>query len=366
MSEKRIMICGGGTGGHLYPALAVGTSLRSIEPGIRLLFVGGHRDVERRIMEQHGVDFVPINVEGLKGRGLRKIPALFMLIGSLGRSRRLLREFKPGLVIGAGGYSSGPLVLLASLRGIPTVILEQNAIPGFTNRLLARRVDRAIVSFPGTAGCFGSKGIYIGNPVREEFENMPPKPEGPGLDILVFGGSQGSHFLNELVSACLPLLSGNREDLRITHQTGPKDIDAVRAGYKAAGFDDGPVAPYYPDMAARFAAADLIISRAGATSCAEIIASRKAAILVPFAGAADDHQTKNARELEAVGGAVVMTEAEATPGLLADRILHFLADKAGLRSLAGNLDSLRTEKAADKIAALCLSLMSNAGDGGKK
>ncbi len=366
MAEKRVLICGGGTGGHLYPALAVGAKLRSIEPGMRLLYAISHREVERKIMERHGVDFVPIRIEGLKGWGLHKVPALFMLLGAFRRSNRLLREFKPGLVIGAGGYSSGPLVLLASMKGIPTLILEQNAIPGFTNRLLARRVDRAVVAFPGTAGCFGPKGVYLGNPVREGFENMPPKPEGPGLDVLVFGGSQGSHFLNEKFTACLPLLAGRRDDLRITHQTGAREYEKVRAAYEAAGFDGGRVAPFYNDMAARFAAADLIISRAGATSCAELIAARKAAILVPFAEAADDHQTRNARELEAVGGAEVMTEAGTTPELLAGRILHYLADKGALGRMADKLGSLRTEKAADRIAALCLDLMTGAADGGKK
>jgi len=357
MDGKRVIICAGGTGGHLYPALAVGAGLRSLEPDIRILYVGSHRKVEKKIMEQHGVDFVPIKVEGLKRRGLRKFPALFMLIGAFRRSHQLLLEFKPHLVIGAGGYSSGPLVLLASRRKIPTVILEQNAVPGFTNRLLARRVDRAVVAFPATAAAFGDKAVYLGNPVRQEFENLPAKAEKEGLDLLILGGSQGSRFLNERVTACLPLISSERAGLRIVHQTGDKDYDWVKKRYQEEGFAADDVLPYLNDMPARFAAADLIISRAGAMTCAEIIAAGKAAVLVPFAGAVDDHQTKNALQLQNVSGAELIPEAEASAERLAARISHFLKNKSELSSMANNLNVLRTEKAAEKIAKLSLSLI---------
>lgn len=357
MSGERVIICGGGTGGHLYPALAVGSALRAMRPDLGILFVGSHREVERRIMERYGVDFVPMRIEGLKGRGLRRIPAMFILLGAFLRSSALLRREKPDLVIGAGGYSSGPIVLLASRRRIPTIILEQNALPGFTNRLLARRVDRAVVAFQATAAVFGSKGVYLGNPVREEFEHLPAKPEHDGLDVLVFGGSQGSRFLNRAVTDALPLLAREHSRLRLTHQTGEQDLEWVREKYREAGFAESEVAPYFQDMPDRFTAADLIVCRSGATTCAEIIAARKAAVFVPFAGAADDHQTRNARELEKVGGAVVLSEAEASPEKLAGAVLRFIDDKEALKRMGRGLDALRTDGAAGKIAGLCLELM---------
>ena len=357
MKFRDVIISGGGTGGHLYPALVVGRKLLELRPELRLTYAGTHRRVEKRIMQEHRVRFMPMRIEGLMGRGLRSVRGLFILPLSFVQSLVLLIRTKPGLVVGVGGYSSGPLVLLASWLGFPTLILEQNARPGFTNRLLARWARKAVVSFPATLPYFKGKGVLFGNPVRENFYTLPPKKRTGGLSVLVFGGSQGSHFLNETITAALPLLAPKKDRLQIAHQTGPQELEAVAAAYRSSGFGTGEVAAYFPDMAGYFGRADLVICRAGATTLAELIAARKAAILVPFAGASEDHQTLNARQLEAVGGAEVIPEDQAAPEILASRILHYLDRTEELDAMERKLAALRPEDPAGRIAGLCLSLM---------
>jgi len=357
MTKRGVIIGGGGTGGHLYPALVVGRKLLAKSPGLGLTYVGTGREVEGKIMAEQGVAFIPLRIEGLKGRGWKSLRALLLLPAAFVRSLALLLRARPRLVIGVGGYSSGPIVLLASWLRVPTVILEQNARPGFTNRLLARWVSRAVVAFPSTLPAFRGKGVVLGNPVREEFYALPAKKRAAVLDVLVFGGSQGSRFLNDRIVAALPLLAPARDRLRLTHQTGTNDLERVRAAYAAAGFAGAEVAAYFPGMAACFGRADLVVCRAGATTLAEIIAARKAAVLVPFAGASEDHQTANARELAAAGGAVVVPEAEATAEALAGRILRFLDRPEELEAMERRLAGLQAEDPAGRIADLCLSLM---------
>jgi UDP-N-acetylglucosamine--N-acetylmuramyl-(pentapeptide) pyrophosphoryl-undecaprenol N-acetylglucosamine transferase len=360
MRRPGVIISGGGTGGHLYPALVVGRKLLELAPQIALTYVGTRREVEGRIMADHGVRFIPMRIEGLKGRGLKSLRGLAVLPFALAHALGILVRTRPALVVGVGGYSSGPIVLLASWFRVPTVVLEQNARPGFTNRLLARWVRRAVVAFPSTLPAFRGKGVALGNPVREGFYTLPAKARGPVLDVLVFGGSQGSHFLNARIVEALPLLAAAKDRLRLVHQTGTNDVADVATAYKAAGYDGAEVAAYLPDMPAYFGRADLIVCRAGATTLAELIAARKAALIVPFAGAADDHQTANARELEAVGGAVVVPESEATAEALAARVLRFLARPEELDALERNVGRLQAEDPAGRIAALCLSLMTPA------
>ena len=357
MKKRSVVISGGGTGGHLYPALVVGRRLLAMEPGLDLTYVGTRRDVEQKIMAEHGVKFIPMRIEGLKGRGLKSLRALVILPLAFVHSLAILVRTRPGLVIGVGGYSSGPIVLLASWFRVPTVILEQNARPGFTNRLLARWVDRAVVAFPSTLPAFKGKGVVLGNPVREDFYALPAKKRTGALDVLVFGGSQGSRFLNDRITAALPFLAAAKGRLRMAHQTGTNDLERVRAAYRASGFDGAEVAAYFPGMAAYFGRADLIVSRAGATTLAEIIAARRAALLVPFAGASDDHQSANARELEAAGAAEVLPEDKTTPETLAARILHYLDHTGELEAMERNLARLQAGDPAGRIAELCLSLM---------
>jgi UDP-N-acetylglucosamine--N-acetylmuramyl-(pentapeptide) pyrophosphoryl-undecaprenol N-acetylglucosamine transferase len=357
MKTRGVIISGGGTGGHLYPALVVGRKILALASDIALTYVGTRRDVESRIMSAHGVQFIPMRIEGLKGRGLKSLRGLLLLPLAFSHSLFILVRTRPALVVGVGGYSSGPIVLLASWLRIPTVILEQNARPGFTNRLLARSVRKAVVAFPSTLPAFKGKGVVLGNPVREEFYALPAKRRSATLEVLVFGGSQGSHFLNERVAAALPLLAATGDRVRLTHQTGTNDLDRVVSAYRANGFSKAEVAAYFPGMAACFGRADLVVCRAGATTLAELIAARKAAVLVPFAGASEDHQTANARELEAVGGAVVVPEAEATAEALAARILRYLDHPEELEAMERNVARLQAEDPAGRIAGLCLSLM---------
>lgn len=357
MSARKVIISGGGTGGHLYPALVVGRKLGALNTGVTLTYVGTERDVEKKIMSENDVRFYPLKIEGLKGRGWKSLKGMLLLPLSFFQSLVLLLRTKPDLVIGAGGYSSGPVVLLAAWLRIPTLILEQNAYPGFTNRLLARWVRKAAVAFTSSLPYFKGKGVLTGNPVREEFYALPSRPPKEELTLLVFGGSQGSHFLNERVTAALPFLAPKKNSVRVLHQTGPKDLEWVRKAYRSAGFDTAVVESFFSVMAAAFAEADLILSRAGATTLAEIIASPRAALLVPFGEAAEDHQTRNARELEAVGGAEMIPESNATPEYLSERILFYLHNKGQLTVMEKNLLPLRSEKAAETIAALCLTLM---------
>jgi len=357
MKEKKVIISGGGTAGHLYPALAVGDKLKEIDPALHLTFVGSRREVEKNIMKHHQANFIALKIEGIKGRGLKAIKSLLLLPLSFMKSFAILLRIKPNLVIGAGGYSSGPIVLLASLMKIPTLILEQNLYPGFTNRLLIPRVRKAVVSFKNSLPSFKEKGIFMGNPVREEFYNISPKTRNSKLTILIFGGSQGSHFLNKGITASLSLLKKEKDNLRIFHQTGKKDIEWVKKCYFQNEFEEVFVAPYFFDMASYFQKSDLIISRAGATTIAELIASQKASLLIPFSEATDNHQFFNARELEKIRGAEIILEEEFTPEILVDKIFNFLKNKEKINQMEKNLISMKTEKASEKISNLCFEFM---------
>jgi UDP-N-acetylglucosamine--N-acetylmuramyl-(pentapeptide) pyrophosphoryl-undecaprenol N-acetylglucosamine transferase len=357
MKEKKIIISGGGTAGHLYPALAVGDKLKEKDPALHLTFIGSRREVEINIMKHYQVNFVALPIEGIKGRGLKAVKSLLLLPLSLLKSFVILLRIRPGLVIGAGGYSSGPVVLLASLMKTPTLILEQNLYPGFTNRLLIPWVRQAVVSFKSSLPSFKGKGIFIGNPVREAFYHLSPKEKSEKFTVLIFGGSQGSHFLNKTMIASLPLLKKEIKNLRIFHQTGKKDYEWVKKNYAQNGFKEVTVAPYFFEMADYFQKSDLIISRAGATTIAELIASQRASLLIPFSQATDNHQYFNARELEKIKGAEIILEKEFTPEIFADKIFFFLRNKDKITLMEKNLVPLKTEKVSEKISNLCFKLM---------
>ncbi len=357
MTRKEVIISGGGTAGHLYPALAVGQKLKERDPDLHLTFVGSSRTLERNIMKQYQANFIPLKIEGIKGKGLRAIKSFLLLPFSFFKSLAILTHTKPKLVIGVGGYSSGPIVLLASLMKIPTLILEQNLYPGFTNKLLLRWVQKAVVAFKNSLPSFKGKGIFIGNPVREEFYSLSPKQRNNKLSLLIFGGSQGSHFLNKAMKLTLPLIREEKENLRISHQTGDQDYDWVKSSYVQNEFKDITIAPYFFDMSNYFQKADLIISRSGATTIAELISSRKAALLVPFSKAADNHQVLNARELEKIKAAEIIPEEEFTPEILARKIIYFLNNKEKIDKMEKNLVQIRTEDVASKISDICFELM---------
>lgn len=357
MKGKKVIICGGGTAGHLYPALALGQKLQEKEPFLHLMYVGSSRDLEKRIMKHHQVHFITLKIEGLKGKGLKTIKSLLLLPFSLIKSLAILLRTKPDLVIGVGGYSSGPVVLLASLMRIPTLILEQNLNPGLTNRLLLPWVKKAVVAFQSSLSLFKGKGILIGNPVREEFYTLPHKERNSKLTILIFGGSQGSHFLNQGIDASLSLLKKERENLKIFHQTGNKDFEWTKNSYAKNGFTEVIIAPYFFNMADYFQKSDLIISRAGATTIAELKASQKASLLIPFSKATDNHQVFNAKEMEKTKSAEIILENEFSPEIFAEKILNFLKNKDKIAQMENNLGLTKEEKVAEKIADLCFELM---------
>jgi UDP-N-acetylglucosamine--N-acetylmuramyl-(pentapeptide) pyrophosphoryl-undecaprenol N-acetylglucosamine transferase len=355
--KKRVFICGGGTGGHLYPALAISQKLKEKEPGLEVIFIGSQRSVEKEIMAKYGEKFIGLKVAGLKGRGWRAVLSLALIPVAILKSFYLLFKYRPDLVIGVGGYSSGPVVLASWLLRKPRIILEQNVRPGFTNRLLRYFVPRVITAFEATLPFFGQKGIFLGNPVRPEFYILERRKQRSPFTLLIFGGSQGSHFLNQLLAETLPFLEPVKDKIHIIHQTGSQDHSWVKKVYLDHSFNSAEVEPFFFEMPAKFRQADLLICRSGATSLAEIIASCRAAVLIPFAQAAENHQYWNAYELFSRGAALMMTENEARPEKLAGIILDYLEHPEKLDSMEARLAQLRVSEPEEKIASLCLELM---------
>lgn len=359
MNKKNIIICGGGTAGHIHPALTVAEKLKTQASDIHIIFVGTTRELEKSIMEKHGADFISLKIEGLKGKGIKTIRSLIILPYAFLKSLIILIKKHPILVIGVGGYSSGPLVLLASLMKKPTLILEQNAIPGFTNKTLIPWVAKAAVAFESSLPFFKGKGVYTGNPVRKEFYRLPPKQRENRLSLLIFGGSQGSTFLNKGITEALPLLLEYRNRLDIYHQTGPNDLSWVKNSYSEKDFTHVQVSPYFFNIEEYFQKSDLIICRAGATTIAELTAAKKASLLIPFAKAADNHQFFNALELEKAGGAEIILESEFSAQKLADKIIAFYNNKETITQMENNLTKFESGLAADKIIEICLELIKN-------
>jgi len=357
-----LVIAGGGTGGHLFPGIAVAEEFLGRDPSHRVLFIGTDRGVEKRILPELGLPLRTLSVEGIKGRGfLRSLAALAKLPGSLAASWRVLREFGPAVVIGVGGYASGPAVLAARLMGIPTAIAEQNAFPGLTNRLLGRFADRIFISFAGSARWFpGGKTLLTGNPVRTAFvAGEPSQAAGDGpFTLLIFGGSQGAHAINRIVMEALDLLQPMKERLRFIHQAGEKDCETLAAAYHRGGYQ-AEVTPFIVDMAAAYRKAALLICRAGATSIAEITAGGKAAILIPFPFAVNDHQTLNAEVLVRAGAAELIAEKELTGQRLAGLIEQYARDPEALRKMETASAALGNRRAAEKIVDLSLALVTD-------
>jgi len=329
----RVLIAAGGTGGHIYPGIAVAKEIMRRGPSSVVRFIGTAHGLETRLVPKAGFELSIIESAGLKNVGLvAKMRGLLLLPQSIFTARRVIREFRPDIVVGAGGYVSGPVLLAAWLIGRPTMVMDSNALPGWTNRVLARFVDKATVSFAEALPYFRGKGVLTGNPVRSEFFEIPARQrDGSHISLLVFGGSQGARAINEAMIAALPGLGSQKVSLHVTHQTGESDLEKVRRGYEAAGWQDNvDVRPYIDDMVVEFGKADLIISRAGATTSAELVAAGKAAIMVPFPLAADDHQRKNAEALQAAGAARMILQQELSGRRLADEINSLLARPEGI------------------------------------
>ena len=321
---RTVLVAAGGTGGHLFPGIAVADELVRREPGTRVVFAGTPKGLESRLVPRAGYALELLPILPLNGVGLvRMLKGLLALPWGLLRSAGLVLRLRPAAVLGVGGYAGGPVTLLAALLGVRAVVLEPNAKPGFTNRVLKPFVRTAACAYEEAQAAFGAKGVLTGNPVRGGFAALPRREHREPLTLLAFGGSQGSRVLNRALVAALPHLPG-KERLRIVHQTGPTMRDEVEAAYRGAG-REAEVVAFIDDMEKRFAEADLVLSRSGATTCAELTVAGKAAILVPFALAADDHQRTNARALEKAGAARVLEEKSLSGESLA-AVVRALAD----------------------------------------
>jgi UDP-N-acetylglucosamine--N-acetylmuramyl-(pentapeptide) pyrophosphoryl-undecaprenol N-acetylglucosamine transferase len=324
----RVLIAAGGTGGHIYPGIAVAKEVMRRAPDSKVRFVGTSKGLENRLVPQAGFELSLIESAGLKNVGMAaRLRGLLVLPKSFLAARKLIREFRPDIVVGAGGYVSGPVLLTAALMRVPTLAMESNALPGWTNRVLARFIDKAAVSFEAALPYFRGKAVVTGNPVRREFFEIPPKArDAARFSVLVFGGSQGARAINEGMLAALPRLEAQRGLLHITHQTGEADFEKVRQGYLDQGWSEqGEVRKYIDDMVREFAAADLVVCRAGATTSAELVAAGKAAIMIPFPQAADDHQRKNAEALQEAGAARMILQQDLTGERLAHEIGSLVA-----------------------------------------
>jgi UDP-N-acetylglucosamine--N-acetylmuramyl-(pentapeptide) pyrophosphoryl-undecaprenol N-acetylglucosamine transferase len=349
----RAILAGGGTGGHVIPALAIAKELKT-RYAAELLFIGTARGIENRLVPASGYPLRLVRVGALKNVSLAtRAKTAFDLPRALWDAGRILNEFAPDVVIGVGGYASGPAMLSAVLKHIPTLAFEPNVVPGFANRVVARFVSAAAVHFEETAKYFRHAEV-TGVPVRQAFFEIPAK-RGGRPTLLVFGGSQGAHAINEAMIRCLPALRRQAPGIHIIHQTGERDYNDALAAYQSftsSADESAEVFKFIEDMPAVFAHSDLIVCRAGASTVAEITAAGKPAIFVPFPRAADDHQRVNAEALHRVGAAVVVEESKLEGVWLAETIAALLGDAAQLASMSQAARSLSHPNAARDIAAL--------------
>lgn len=357
----RVLIAGGGTGGHLYPGLSVARELLARAPEAEVTFVGTAAGLEARVVPGEGFALELIRSSGLKGKSLHALGrGIALLPLSALDAWAVLSRCRPSVVVGVGGYSSGPVVALAALRRIPTLLLEQNAVPGFTNRVLGRLVDAAAVTYDESVRFFGPKAFVAGNPVRPEFfepggaTRQSPATE-PAARVLVFGGSQGAHAMNVAMVEAAPRLAAARPPVMVTHQTGERDLSMVREGYRLAGLQ-ARVEPFLFTMAQEMRGADLVVCRAGATTLAELTACGRPSILVPLPTATDDHQRKNADALERQGAAEMIEQGNLTGERLAARILALAGDEVRREQMSDAARRLARPDAARRIVNKLLEL----------
>lgn len=361
----RLLIAGAGTGGHLFPGIAVAETVMGQAPGARALFVTTGRAIETTVLGRHDFETAVIPAAGIKGMGLwQKLRSATILPRGLAASIRILRQFRPDVVMGMGGYSAGPVMVAAKLLGIFRVIHEQNRLPGLTNRLLAKRVHRVYVSFADTAIAAKPQAVrFTGNPVRAPIRQCGEqrrkaaggKTQKP-LTVLVLGGSQGAHRINMAMIAAVDALE-NPDDFYFVHQTGGADEEQVRAAYAAKGIQ-ATVSAFFDDMAGRYRVADVAICRAGATTVAELAAAFLPAVFVPYPHAADNHQVANAEGMVAAGAAEMITEDRLDGAIIADRLTRFASAPDQLAQMQAAVDdSIGAPDAAAAIAEDIFSLV---------
>ena len=354
----RLLLAGGGTGGHLFPAVALAQLLLRQDETAAVQFVGTEKGLEARLLPKLDLPLRTVAMAGLVGRGWRgRLEMIPRLLKSLNQAKAILKDFRPDLIVGVGGYASVPVLLMAKLQGIPYLIHEQNAIPGLSNKLLGRWAKLICLSFPHTAAGFDSKKTLVtGNPLRPGLEEITAQLPKAGK-LLIFGGSRGARAINQAVVQMLPLLKDWPQRPEILHQTGVEDYPAVRQAYADAGFDPQQVVPFIEDMASAYAAAKLIICRAGATTLAELTVCGRPAVLIPFPYAAGDHQTANALALVNAGAAKLLPQGELTAEHLAAIIKDLFVDQAKLQKMADLGRTLGQPGAAEKILRECRRLI---------
>jgi len=353
------VFAGGGTGGHLFPAIAVADELRRRHPKASIVFIGGTRGLETRLVPQAGYPLRTLSMAGLKGSALAgRLRAAWAAGVAVLRCSGWFLARRPALVIGVGGYASGPAVLAAWLLRVRIMLMEQNHFPGATNRWLAPRADAVCVPSPAAKQRLRGIGIVTGNPVRPEFAAIGPSPGAARVALLAFGGSRGARSINRALVAALPFLAASTPQLRIVHQTGPEEHGAVASAYAAHPGLDADVRPFLDDMPRRLADADLVVCRAGATTLAELAAAGRPAILVPFPFASDDHQRANAEAVRDAGAAVVIEDREMDGPRCAAEILALAADAPKRRAMADAAKTLARPDAASRIADVADALLS--------
>ena len=350
----RAILAGGGTGGHVIPALAIARELKARYQA-EVLFIGTSRGIENKLVPGAGFELKLIEVGALKNVSLAtRVKTLFALPRAISAAKKMLREFKPEVVIGVGGYASGPAMIAAQRLGIPTLAFEPNLVPGLANKVVARKVKGAAVHFAETAKYFANAKV-TGVPVRPEFFAIPPRPAGAAPSLLVFGGSQGAAAINFAVIGALPLLRSAIPNIKIVHQTGERELAPTQAGYEQAGIA-AEVSAFITDMPGAFGNADLIVCRSGASTVAEITAAGKPAIFIPFPRAADDHQTRNAQALEKAGAALLIPQSQLTSDLLAAKIVALLQDHTRLAKMSAAAKQLAHPDAGREIAEMAAAI----------
>jgi UDP-N-acetylglucosamine--N-acetylmuramyl-(pentapeptide) pyrophosphoryl-undecaprenol N-acetylglucosamine transferase len=348
----KLLIAGGGTGGHVFPALAIAQEWNSRGAEREVVLVGTQRGIEMKLVPQAGVPLETLRVAGLKGKGGTTLVKNLAMLGSgLADAFEVIKKHKPAVAFGVGGYAAGPMLLATWLRGIPNVIFEPNAEPGFTNKVLARFARRIATGYEVSARRWGRKAVVTGCPVRQEFFQIRPRAPQKPYRLLVTGGSQGALPVNRAFLAAAGLLSTRKEELRIVHQTGERDYTDVKAAYERCDFPV-EVLPFLGNMAERFAWADLIVCRAGAITAAEVAAAGRAAIFIPFGRATDSHQLRNAQEMTNAGAGRVITEPELTAERLKNEIFSLLDQPREIETMAKQARSLAYPHAARDIVNL--------------
>ena len=366
LSGLRVLIAGGGTGGHIIPALAVANELVE-RHGAEVLFVGTARGLEIRLVPEAGFRLRLIDVGPLKNVSLAtRLHTFLQLPQSISSCKRLIREFKPSVVFGVGGYASGPALSAALRLKVPTMVFEPNAMPGLANRLVGKKVQSAAVNFSAASRWFANCEV-TGIPVRPKFFSIGP-PEESAPHLLIFGGSQGARLFNVHLPQVMPELLDQVPGLTVLHQSGVRNFDSTQTAYAASGADPArwQVSPYLEDMPSCFAKAHLVMARSGASTVAELAAAGRPALLVPFAAAADHHQHRNAEAMVDAGAAVMREESElAVPGLLLETLTALLNSPKRMAAMSSAARTLAhpaaAERIAEKLAALADQPLALAG-----